>query len=294
MSAMSNYHEPRHDPAPSRWSYRLLRFMLTPFLRRLVLFGIPAFALACSIGIYFSEQDNRDKLRMLYNEGRLMVTQRPELMVNLMAIEGASDIVDQDIREVLPVDFPISYFDLDLPKMRDIIIGLDPVKDAVLKVGPGNKILQIVVTERIPAAIWRHRGGLELLDESGAYVRTVTSRQDHKELPLIAGAGADAHVAEALSLFDTAQPLAKRIRGLVYVGGRRWDVVLDKSQRLMLPEAQPVETLERIIALDQAENLLSRDLTAVDFRLADRPTLRLVDRAMSDFRNVTFLNLGGQ
>ena len=294
MSAMSNYHAPRHDPAPSRWSYRLLRLMLTPFLRRLVLFGIPAFALACSIGLYFSEQDNRDKLLTIYSEGRNLVTQRPELMVNLMAIEGASDIVDQDIREVLPVDFPISYFDLDLPHMRDIIIGLDPVKDAVLKVGPGSKILQIEVTERIPAAIWRHRGGLELLDESGAYVRTVASRQDHKELPLIAGAGADAHVAQALSLFHAARPLAKRIRGLVYVGGRRWDVMLDKGQKLMLPEEEPIETLERIIALDQAENLLLRDLTVVDFRLVDRPTLRLVDRAMSDFRNVTYLNLGGQ
>ena len=294
MSAMSNYHAPRHDPAPSRWSYRLLRLMLTPFLRRLVLFGIPAFALACSIGLYFSEQDNRDKLLMIYSEGRNLVTQRPELMVNLMAIEGASDIVDQDIREVLPVDFPISYFDLDLPHMRDIIIGLDPVKDAVLKVGPGSKILQIEVTERVPAAIWRHRGGLELLDESGAYVRTVASRQVHKELPLIAGAGADAHVAQALSLFHAARPLAKRIRGLVYVGGRRWDVMLDKGQKLMLPEEEPIETLERIIALDQAENLLLRDLTVVDFRLVDRPTLRLVDRAMSDFRNVTYLNLGGQ
>ncbi|MBT6097778.1 MAG: cell division protein FtsQ, partial [Marinovum sp.] len=97
MSAMSDYRESRHDPAPSRWSYRLLRMMLTPFLRRLVFFGIPAFALAAGIGVYLSEQDNRDKLRMLYSEARLLLTQHPEVMVNLMAIEGASDMVDQDI-----------------------------------------------------------------------------------------------------------------------------------------------------------------------------------------------------
>lgn len=294
MSAMSNYHEPSHDPAPSRWSYRLLRLMLTPFLRRLVLFGIPAFALAAGIGLYLSEQDNRDKLRMLYNEVRLLITQHPELMVNLMAIEGASDMVDQDIREVLPVDFPISYFDLDLPQMREVIIGLDPVKDAVLQLSLGAGILQIEVTERVPSAIWRHRGGLELLDETGAYVRTATSRQDYKSLPLIAGIGADTQVQQALELMKVGQPLAERIRGLVYMGARRWDVVLDNNQRLMLPEQQPVETLERIIALDQAENLLSRDLTVVDFRLVDRPTLRLVDRAMTDFRNITFLKLGDQ
>ena len=215
-------------------------------------------------------------------------------MVNLMAIEGASDMVDQDIREVLPVDFPISYFDLDLPQMREVIIGLDPVKDAVLQLSLGAGILQIEVTERVPAAIWRYRGGLELLDETGAYVRTATSRQDYKSLPLIAGIGADTQVQQALELMKVGQPLAERIRGLVYMGARRWDVVLDNNQRLMLPEQQPVETLERIIALDQAENLLSRDLTVVDFRLVDRPTLRLVDRAMTDFRNITFLKLGDQ
>ena len=66
------------------------------------------------------------------------------------------------------------------------------------------------------------------------------------------------------------------------------------NQRLMLPEQRPIETLERIIALDQAEDLLSRDITVVDFRLVDRPTLRLVDRAMEDFRNITFLKLGDQ
>ena len=294
MSAMNEYRGSGHDPAPSRWSYRLLRLMLTPFLRRLVFFGIPAFGLAAGIGLYFSEQDNRDKMRMLYSEARLLITQHPEVMVTLMAIEGASDLVDQDIREVLPVDFPISYFDLDLPQMREIIIGLDTVKDAVLQLSMGAGILQIEVTERVPAAIWRHRGGLELLDETGAYVRTASSRQDYKNLPLIAGIDADTQVQQALELMEAGQPLAKRIRGLVYMGARRWDVVLDNNQRLMLPERQPVETLERIIALDQAENLLSRDLTVVDFRLVDRPTLRLVDRAMMDFRNITFLKLGDQ
>ena len=33
------------DPAPSRWSYKLLRIMLSPFLRRLVFYGLPVFLL---------------------------------------------------------------------------------------------------------------------------------------------------------------------------------------------------------------------------------------------------------
>ena len=45
------------------------------------------------------------------------------------------------------------------------------------------------------------------------------------------------------------------------MGERRWDVVLDRDQRILLPETGPVPALERVIALDKAEHLLDRDIT---------------------------------
>ena len=39
-------------------------------------------------------------------------------MVDLMSIEGASDEVQADLREILPIDFPLSSFDLDLEAIR--------------------------------------------------------------------------------------------------------------------------------------------------------------------------------
>ncbi len=59
------------------------------------------------------------------------------------------------------------------------------------------------------------------------------------------------------------------------MGERRWDVVLDHGQRIMLPQDRPVQALEHALALDRAEDLLARDVRAVDFRIADRPVLRL-------------------
>ena len=52
-----------HDPAPSRLSYRLMRFMLTPLLRRLVFYGIPGFVLALAAGLYFADEEHRENLR---------------------------------------------------------------------------------------------------------------------------------------------------------------------------------------------------------------------------------------
>ncbi|MCB1342496.1 MAG: cell division protein FtsQ, partial [Pseudooceanicola sp.] len=103
------------------------------------------------------------------------------------------------------------------------------------------------------------------------------------DLPLIAGEGADARVAEALELVQAAKPLGGRLRGLVHVGERRWDVVLDREQRIQLPTDQPVAALERVIALDQAQDMLGRDVSVVDMRIEARPTLRMTEAAMQDW-----------
>jgi len=199
--------------------------------------------------------------------------------------------VAQDIREVLNIDFPISSFDLDSAQMRETILGLDPVKEARVNVHWGEMV-QIEIEERRPAIIWRRREALELLDETGAYVRTASSRLDYPQLNLIAGAGADQHVAQALALYAAARPLAERLRGMVYVGQRRWDVALDRDQRLMLPERDPVQALERIIGLDQAQDLLARDIEVVDMRLEKRMTLRLGEEALLGSQDVIQMKTG--
>ena len=68
------------------------------------------------------------------------------------------------------------------------------------------------------------------------------------------------------------------------MGERRWDLVLDRDQRILLPEADPVRAVERVIALDQADQLLDRDVLAVDLRSERRPVLRLAPFALGELR----------
>jgi cell division protein FtsQ len=53
-----------------------------------------------------------------------------------------------------------------------------------------------------------------------------------------------------------------------------------------------VLALERVIALDQAEELLTRSVEVVDFRLKNRPTLQLRSGAMKEFREIKLMQLG--
>ncbi|MFT6023842.1 MAG: cell division protein FtsQ [Ascidiaceihabitans sp.] len=281
------------DPAPSRWAWRLQRLMLTPMFRLTLRAGLP-FALTLAAGTYyFTNPDRQAMIRESVAEARASIQERPEFMVGLMAIDGADADLSDDIRANLPIDFPVSSFDLDLEAMRQTINALPPVAEVTLRIRPGG-VLQIDVTPRVPVAVWRSDAGLSLVDASGAHVEMLPFRVERPDLPLIAGEGANAHVTEALDLIRTAQPLGTRLRGVVRMGERRWDIVLDRDQRILLPEFGGVAALENVIALEGAQDVLSRDVAVVDMRLQGRPTIQMNTDATTEWWRIRQLSESGQ
>ncbi len=277
------------DPAPSKWAYRKQRWLLTPYVRTFLVKGLPTLAVLGAIALWFSYAPNRQAL-----VGRLTLLReefeaRPEFRVSLARVEGASDDLAEAVRAKLALPLPMSSFDIDLDAARARIEALDAVQKADLRVRSGG-ILQVVITERVPVAVWRTEDGLTLVDESGHRVAGLLSRADRADLPLIAGEGADVATPEALQLIAAAGPLTPRLRGLVRVGDRRWDLVLDRDQRVLLPETNPVQALERLLALDQAQDLMNRDILTVDLRSNHRPTLRLTPNALADIRRAQGLD----
>ncbi|MEX1660525.1 cell division protein FtsQ/DivIB [Thioclava sp. 15-R06ZXC-3] len=273
------------DPAPSRLSFRLQRLWLTPAVRALTRIGVPVFIVVLGLGIWLGDQGRRADLIAQYQDLKDKIEHRPEFMVSLLKIDGAGPEVSRAIRTMLPAQLPASSFDLNLDAYRDTIRKLDAVADVTLVIRPGG-VLEADVTQRVPAILWRKPQGIEMLDVTGHRVATLLTREARPGLPLIVGQGADKAVPEALRLIADAGPILPRLRGLERVGERRWDLVLDHDQRIMLPEADPQAALDRILALNTAEDLLARDFTVIDFRNKDRPTIRLSEHALDAFRQV--------
>lgn len=287
--------EKQFDPAPSRLKYRLERLMLTPFFRFSLRVILPIGLLVGGGMLWFSVDRNREAFHLMLSDLRAAVESRPEFRVKLMAIDGASADVSELIRAELPIDFPISSFDLDLEAMQEQVVALGPVRKARLRIRQGG-VLQVDVTERLPAILWRTEQDLRLLDHKGVAVSSASARDVFAHLPVIAGEGAERAVPEALSLYAVTGPLRGRLRGFERMGARRWDVVLDRGQRIMLPEEGAVLALERVIAMDQAIDidLLSRDLEAVDLRLPQRPTIRMSDEATLKMWEIKAKEAGGE
>ena len=265
---------PRRDPAPSRLAYRLQRIWLTPLYRRLVRVGLPAFLVAMIVGLWLSDEHRRASLQGSLDGLVERIQQRDEFMVRLMRIEGASEAVDKGLRAMLPVTLPASSFDIDLEALRARVLRLDAVESVDLRILPGG-VLSAVVTERTPALLWRHARGIDLIDRTGHRVASVTAREVRRDLPLIAGEGAANAAPEALALLDAAGPILPRLRGLERMGERRWDVVLDRGQRIMLPAEGALAALEHAVALKRDQDLFGRDVLAIDLRDSERAVLRL-------------------
>ncbi|WP_299845496.1 cell division protein FtsQ/DivIB [uncultured Paracoccus sp.] len=295
MASLSDQHgapKPKRDPAPSRLQYRLERMWLRPLYRRFLRIGLPAFLLAMTVGIWLSDEDRRAMLSEGIDGLVDKVQSREEFQVRMMTIEGASPAVDKALRAMLPVDLPASSFDIDLTALRLQVLALDAVETIELRIKPGG-ILSAVVTERQPALLWRHARGIDMLDKTGHRVAGVTSREMRPDLPIISGDGADQVTAEALALIDAAGPILPRLRGLQRQGERRWDVVLDHGQRILLPETGAIVAMERAIKLQKEQDVLGRDISVIDLRDAERPIIRMGIDARNTIRGARGLPLLG-
>lgn len=273
----------RRDPAPTRWSYRYQRLMLTPAFRATVRIGLPALLIVFIATAWISNEANRAMLNAQVAALKAAVQDRPEFLVTGMEIDGADAYLTAAIDEALTVSFPVSSFDLDLAALRDTVARFGAVRDVVVRVQPGGT-LSIAVDQRMPVAVWRYGEELRLIDAEGVITGLIQARGDMAELPLIAGDGAKDAIDEALALFAATGPVRPRVRGLVRMGERRWDMVLDRGQRILLPTDDPLGALDRVVALHEAEDLLERDVLVVDMRNPARPTMRLNDPAVAILR----------
>jgi cell division protein FtsQ len=282
---------PARDPSPSRLAYRLHRLWLTPAVRIAVKAGLPALILAAAIVAVFADEGRRANIALTLQEMRLAFENRPEFQIRTLSVDSETPAVARAIAERMALDLPVSSFHLDMDALRVRAEALDAVESVRLRIRGGG-VLEVAAEEREPVMVWRSRDGLKLVDADGHRVALLTTRAARPDLPLIAGEGAAAAISEARMLISAAVPIEDRVRGLVRVGERRWDLVLEGDQRILLPATGALSALERVLALHAAQDLLSRDVVRVDMRNPARPTIRLTETAMDEFHNIRSLSTG--
>lgn len=283
--------KPRRDPAPSRLRYRAQRLWLTPSFRRLLRVGPPVLVVGLLALYLATDAEIRQQFDARVADFRQQLENQESFLVDAIQISGTSADLRQEVLARVDVPIPLSSLNIDVAELRALVMEIPSVATASVRVVAGG-ILHIEVRERQPAALWRDISGLNIVDRDGVVLGAAATRLGHAGLPLILGKDAAKRMDEALELFQIAQPLHARMRGLQRVGGRRWNLVLDRGLAIMLPEFGAAQALRRVLGLHAADDLLGRDVVAVDMRDGARPILRLSDFAMTEIRRLQAMERG--
>jgi cell division protein FtsQ len=144
---------------------------------------------------------------------------------------------------------------------------------------PDTLIVRLV--ERQPLAVWQHGGKLELIDRQGEVI-PVKDLGRFARLPTVVGEDAAKHAAQLIEMLASEPALAARVTAAVRVDDRRWNVRIDNTIEVLLPEQDAAVAWARLAALDRTQKLFERNLREVDLRLPDRLVLRVVGPAQPE------------
>lgn len=193
-------------------------------------------------------------------------------------ITGLVRTRNQDIEAVLDIDNGMPMLAIDLGELQARIEALPWVKQAEInRVLPGK--LFIGVTEREPYALLQHNGQVSLIDPDGISI-TDRGLGAYHDLVLIVGNVQAEDLRAFDRLRDTTPILSSRIKSAIRVDGRRWDIIFRNGVRIKLPAAleQPYglhEAWARLDDLNKKHQLLEREVSVLDLRLADRLVARV-------------------
>lgn len=199
------------------------------------------------------------------------------LEIEAVKLSGQIETNEFQILEALEIHEGSSLALFDADAARERLTDIAWVKKAsVMKLYPGT--IQVTLEERVPFALWQRGEVVSIINKAGDIITDDVDGR-YANLLLVVNHGAHRRAGEIMTALEKVPELRPRVRAAFLVGQRRWDLMLENGISIRLPEDTLDAALADVVAMDAQNGLLSRDIVAVDMRLADRVVVRLSDEA---------------
>ncbi|MCB1531793.1 MAG: FtsQ-type POTRA domain-containing protein [Alphaproteobacteria bacterium] len=212
----------------------------------------------------------------------LKITANMGFTVENILVEGRVHSDADVLKAIINVKRGDPLFSFNPAEAKALVERVAWVKSARVERRFPNTIY-IELTEREPLALWQKDKKLSVLDQKGEVI-TSSGLSPFKDLIIVLGGQAPAH-APALFADLKAEPLIyERTKSVSWVGNRRWDVQLKSGVSVKLPEEDIGYALRRLAAAQEQDNLLDKDLSAIDLREAGRIVVRTRPGAVQEYK----------
>lgn len=226
-------------------------------------------------GGYAWMQDYPQRIYDTVSDSLLSTTQRSGFKVGDIVIKGRNHASSQQILEKIDLTRNDPIFKYSPEEVRGRLKQISWIRDAMVQRHLPD-ILSITIMERKPLAIWQNQKKHFLVDNEGAIISEEINAE-YKGLPMIVGANAPIHVSKILSCLIKYPEIQKRVSALVLVSGRRWNLQLDGSIDIKLPEINIEEALERLVRILVQPNINFKEVKIIDLRQAKQVTMRMAN-----------------
>lgn len=190
-----------------------------------------------------------------------------------LEIEGVAGARAQEVRQIIVPDGRRSVLSLDPAAVKARVESLDWVQSAsVRRLWPSTLVVK--VERRRAYARWREDGEISVIDVNGERVLAERAA-DHTDLPLVEGAGAGPAARPLLAALEELPELRARVKRMVRVRERRWDIELDSGTLIALPENGAAQALAELETLHARHALLDRPVARLDLRVPGRLAVRV-------------------
>jgi cell division protein FtsQ len=233
--------------------------------------------IAASAGYGAVSGGQAGKIVDLFKDARDMAANAAGFKIVAVAIAGEKHLSREEILAGAGVTGRASLLFFDVADARARLLTNPWVAEAtVQKLLPDR--VAISISERKAFALWQKAGRVGVIAADGTVLEPYVLRR-YADLPLVVGTGAETRASEFLAMLDRRPELRANVRASVFVAERRWNLRLNNGVDVRLPEFDVEQALDQLAALERTTKLSSRDITAIDLRLADRITVRLSDGA---------------
>ncbi|MCH2547424.1 MAG: FtsQ-type POTRA domain-containing protein [Alphaproteobacteria bacterium] len=270
----------------SRW--RSFKRSASSFFRR-GYYAVAAASITVAIGMAWWWVHS-GKLTMMVDETQQSVLQQTAhagMELKYIYLEGRDHANLDEVTSAIGLEAGDPILGVSVDGIKERLKALNWVKDAVVERQLPDT-LHVHIIERMPIAVWQHKGELKLVDQGGEIIRNADgSKAEYGNLLLVVGEDAPETTVELMRMLNAEPELFVQISSAIRVGNRRWDVRFRNGIEAKLPAQNPERAWAMLAEMERQQHLLARNIRAVDLRLEDRMFIDLPPEAKDFIINAT-------
>lgn len=127
--------------------------------------------------------------------------------------------------------------------------------------------LHINIDEYKPFALWKDGNKTSVIDSEG---KVIAYNYPIDNLVIITGQNLLSNLKFIKDILERKTQLSDHISSCVYVGNRRWNIILDNGSTVKLPEDNPYSAWDYLIHLQNTTDFTFSDWSIIDMRIIDK------------------------